>query len=176
MDVKITAADLERGKGWKEVLGGELGAEYQVIVPQMPNKQNAKYREWEIWFEKHTPFINDDVVFVGHSLGGSFLAKYLAVNRFPKRIAGTILIAAPYERGRHMLGDFTPPESLALFSKQGGTILLYHSSDDPVVPFSELAKYQAALPHARVRIFSNRQHFNQESFPELVADIRSLAP
>ncbi len=40
---------------------------------------------------------------------------------------------------------------------------------------SELAKYQAALPAATARTFSDRGHFNQPAFPELVADIKNLS-
>ena len=89
-------------------------------------------------------------------------------------ITATILVAAPFERGAREHTKFFLSESLSLLEKQGGRIFLYHSTDDPVVPFSELAKYQAALPHATTRIFEDRQHFNQETFPELVADIKSL--
>lgn len=162
-------------KGWKAGLAEVLGEEYEVIQPSMPNKQNARYPEWELWFEKHVPFMQDGVVLVGHSLGGSFLAKYLSEKRLPISILGTFLVAAPYNLdGDHNLVDFAAPDSLELLAEQGGEIFLYHSTDDPVVEFSELAKYQAALPNAQARIFDDRQHFNQEDFPELVSDIRSL--
>lgn len=174
-DYKIDDPTLASGKGWKSGLQEALGAEFQIIAPQMPNKQNAKYLEWKIWFEKHIPYMSDGVILVGHSLGGSFLAKYLSEERFPKKIAATFLVAAPYSMdGDRNLVEFAQPASLALLAQQGGDILLYHSSDDPIVPFAELAKYESALPAAHARTFSDRGHFNQEEFHELVADIRSI--
>lgn len=144
----------------------------------MPNKQNAKYEEWKIWFEKIIPFLEDGAILIGHSLGGVFLARYLSESVFPKKIAATMLVAAPYFEGRLRDGtrgeDFVAPDSLESFARQGGEIFLYHSEDDPVVPFSELAKYQAALPSATARVFKDRKHFNQPDFPELVADIQNL--
>lgn len=163
------------GKGWKAGLADALGAEYHVTLPRMPNSLNAKYEEWKIWFEKYIPLLEDGAVLVGHSLGGSFLAKYLSKEEFPKRIGGTFLVAPPYDQddGRKLV-EFDAPASLALLEKQGGEIFLYHSKDDPVVEFSELAKFQAALPSAHVRVFEDRGHFLQDEFPELVEDIRNL--
>ena len=62
----------------------------------MPNLINAKYNEWEIIFNKLVPFLNDTIIFIGHSLGG-VLAKYLSENKFPKKILATFLICAPYD-------------------------------------------------------------------------------
>ncbi|EKE20593.1 MAG: hypothetical protein ACD_7C00516G0002 [uncultured bacterium] len=46
-------------KKWKTSLAEELGDEFQILMPDMPNKFNAVYEEWKIWFEKMMPFIND---------------------------------------------------------------------------------------------------------------------
>ncbi len=66
----------------------------------MPNKTNAQFEEWKIWFEKFIPFLNDGVILVGHSLGGVFLAKYLSENKFPKKIGGVFLVSAVYEKNQ----------------------------------------------------------------------------
>ena len=44
------------------------------------------------------PFLNDEIVLVGHSMGGSFLAKYLSENKFPKKIKGAFLVSAVYNK------------------------------------------------------------------------------
>lgn len=166
---------LKRKPDWKARLPEVLGSEYEVLAPQMPNKWNARYTEWKLWFEKFLPFFNDGIILVGHSLGASFLTRYLAENDFPVRIKATLLVAGVYSLDvEGMTEEFTAPVSLDRFAKQSGNIFLYHSEDDPVVPFSELAKYQVALPSAIARTFTDRQHFNQETFPELLADIHSL--
>lgn len=170
--------DLESSasKRWKSSLGEKLGSAFEVIQPAMPNKSNAKYLEWKIWLEKFLPLLASEIILVGHSLGGTFLAKYLAENNFPKKVLGTFLIAAPFDDkdSHESLTDFVLPADLSPLNAQGGRIMLYHSEDDQVVPFVDLAKYQKALPQARVRTLKDRGHFNQEEFPELVADIRSL--
>lgn len=180
--LRIKPIQIERYKSfrdWKSRLQDTLGTEYEVISPGMPNKDSARYDEWKIWFERFIPFMQEGVVLVGHSLGGIFLAKYLAENAFPKKISATFLVAAPYESGgssrwKRKMGEFALPSSLEQLAQQGGTIHLYHSTDDQVVSFGELEKYRAALPAATVRTFEDRGHFNLEELPELVADIKNL--
>ena len=162
--------DYFKNKGWKNTLQDELGDDFEVIAPNMPNKINAKYLEWKIWFEKFFPFLNEGVIFVGHSLGGTFLAKYLSENILPKKIKTIILIAAPLddENSEESLNDFALSESLKKITEQVGKIYLFHSKDDPVVPFEQADKYKNALPNSEIIAFTDRQHFNQEHFPELV--------
>lgn len=165
----------EQGRRWKNTLPIELGESWQVLMPSMPSKYNAKYAEWEIWFQKVVPHLTDGVVLVGHSLGGIFLAKFMSHHSLPVRVTATFLIAAPFdtEDTGYTLADFKLPESFELFAKQAGRIFLYHSKDDSVVPFSALAKYHEKLPTAVERVFADRDHFLQEEFPELIEDIRT---
>ncbi len=171
--------DLDRYRphpDWKTHLPEALGAEYDILMPRMPNATNARYTEWALLFGKIAPLLDEEVILVGHSLGAVFLARYLSEHRFPVRIAATFLLAAPYDAAGDLSEEFTAPASLDLLAKQGGKIFLYHSEDDLVVPFAELAKYQAALPSATACTFSDRGHFfGQSSFPELVADIKNLS-
>ena len=44
--------DLDRlryGVGWKDTITGDLGDDYDVFLPSMPNSSNAQYNEWKIW-------------------------------------------------------------------------------------------------------------------------------
>lgn len=160
---------------WRSGLEKTLGKTFEVILPKMPCAENAKYLEWKIWFNKIVSLLAPKVVLVGHSLGGIFLAKYLSENKFPKKIIATFLIAAPFvDERRGSLADFILPKNLKRLEKQGGKIFLYHSQDDPVVPFANLEKYKKLLPQAMVKIFRNKDHFNQGSFPELVREIKNI--
>ncbi len=162
-------------KDWKRNLSEVLGSEYQVMSPLMPNSQNARYAEWKIWFKKLIMLLDDGAVLIGHSLGGIFLAKYLSENEYPKKIRATLLVAAPYNtENEHPLVDFIISSDLSGLARQGGEIFIYQSKDDKVVPYSNALGYQKALPEAHVRIFEDRQHFNQSEFPEIVSDIKSL--
>lgn len=169
--------DIERYKigkdDWKPWIRKMLPENYEIITPQMPNKTNARYEEWKLWFEKFIPFLNNGVILIGHSQGGIFLAKYLSENQFPKKIKAVMLVGAIYDKdcGGYPALSFSLPNTLNL---QTDKIYLYHSKDDPVVPFSALEQYQKALPNAVVRVFEDRQHINQEEFPELLEDLLDL--
>jgi len=162
--------------GWKQKLQHDLGRNFEVILPKMPNPTNAKYFEWRIWFRKLIPFFKKDVILVGHSMGGTFIAKYLTENKFPKAIKATFLIAAQFDEKNtdSLLVDFALPKNLANLIKQGGKIFIYQSKDDPVVLFANFYKFKQALPNAHALAFKKRGHFNQEKFPELARAIKKL--
>jgi len=163
-------------KRWKDNLADDLGGNFDVVSVGMPNKMNAQYEEWKIWFEKFIPHFDEGVILLGHSLGGTFLAKYLSENKFPKKIAA-VFLAAPVFDAEGMdesLGDFIFHPDISGLEGQAGKIFLYHSEDDRVVPFANLGKFQNALRSAIVRTFKDRGHFDQEHFPEIVSDIKSL--
>ncbi|HEY4490272.1 MAG TPA: alpha/beta fold hydrolase [Candidatus Paceibacterota bacterium] len=158
---------------WKPWIRRMLQENYEVITPQMPNKTNCQYEEWKLWFEKLIPFLNDGVILIGHSQGGIFLAKYLSENQFSKKIGGVMLVSTPYDQDSegYPVLSFSLPTTLNL---QTDKVFLYHSKDDPVVPFQALEQYQKLLPNATVRVFEDRKHINQEEFPELLEDITNL--
>lgn len=152
---------------WKPWLAGQL-PECDVLQPRMPNGQNAKYTDWATYFSKIVPFLRPDATLIGQSLGGIFLAKYFIENPPVEKLARIILVAAPYDdEVDYSLGDFKLTSAAKLNEAAEG-IYLFHSKDDPVVPFTELAKFQRDLPLAKVHILEDRGHFNQPEFPELL--------
>ncbi len=144
--------------------------DFEVIAPTMPQKDNAKYSEWVIWFEKLFPFLRGEVILVGHSLGATFLAKYLSEHSFPLAIKQLHLIAGvfDYEDEIEQLGDFGLSKNHTL--NEGSKVKeihLYHSPDDFIVPFSELEKFSELYPHAVAHILDQEGHVLGETFPEL---------
>lgn len=170
---RIDLEGLKKKEDWKVTLQKRLGDEYEVLQPNMPNKSCAQYDEWKLWMDKIVPLLQDDIILIGHSLGGAFWAKYLSGSVFPKKIKAVFLVAAPYEKDseNNSLAGFALPGILDL---QTDKIFIYHSKDDPVVPFEELSKYKKALPKAEVREIDLAKHFNQEYFPEILEDIKKL--
>jgi predicted alpha/beta hydrolase family esterase len=110
------------GQRWTGTFEANLGDEYEVIMPPMPNRQNAKFIEWSIWFERHFEFLSDDPIFIGHSLGAMFLAKYLSQNDLPFRPRAIFLMAGAYRLPGFSdkdCGDFlvSPEEASSLSEK-----------------------------------------------------------
>jgi len=172
---KINFEKIKSG-GWKDCLEKDLGRGFEVILPKMPNPSNAKYLEWKIWWEKIIPHLEKEVVLIGHSLGGIFLAKYLSENKFPKKILAVFLIAAPFDdKGEEdSLADFELKKDLSGLQDQPEKLFIWQSADDDVARFANFEKYKKALPDANFREFKNKGHFIQKNFPELVREIRKI--
>jgi uncharacterized protein len=175
---EVSVEDLKSKKKWRHTLQRNLGEDYEIFLPEFPCAWNAKYIEWKIWFEKLIPFLEDNIILIGGSLGGIFLAKYLSENDFPHKIKAVFLLAAPFDDKANdidwVLADFVLPESIEKFVSQAGKIFLYQSKDDPIVPFADVEKYAAKLPTAEKIIFEDRGHFNLKEFPEIIEKIKSL--
>lgn len=166
----------ERLPIWSDTIREDL-PEFAVYKPVMPNKQNAKYEEWRIWFERHLEFLKDGASLAGWSQGGYFLAKYLTENDLPIKLDKLFLIAAPAERedfNGEDGGDFVFDQSkLPRLATSAEQIYILHSKDDPVVPYRHASIFAAALPEARLVSFDDRGHFINAQFPELLALISS---
>jgi uncharacterized protein len=170
-DKKVTKESFLPKYDWKSFLSRELGESFEVLAPRMPNKQNAKYDEWKVWLEKMFPFLGNSVVLIGHSMGGTFLVKYLSQNNFPKKIKALFLVASPHDLGGRVR-EFRLARDLGKVWKQCQNIHIFHSADDQVVPVSEAEMYKENWPEAVFHLLDGRGHFNQESFPEILAEIR----
>jgi predicted alpha/beta hydrolase family esterase len=141
-----------------------------ILRPQMPNSMNAQYAEWEIYFHKVVPFLQEGSTLVGHSLGGNFLLKYLAQNKLPVSI-GAIHLVAPC---------FGVPETD--FAITGEThrivdcahrVFLHHSTDDVVVPYEDALRCTQAVPEIELVTYVDKGHFIDETFPELIELLQS---
>lgn len=166
--------DKSQRKDWFE----SLKWTYQIIRPEMPNKNMASYKAWKIWFEKIFPYINDeDLVVVGHSLGAMFLIKYLWENTFPKKIKQLHLMSSVFDESdmsdeEKYSWDFTyDPKIIPNLEDQAEKIFLYHSTDDELVPYSHTEKIKAYLPNAKFITLTDRGHFLQPEIPEVIANI-----
>jgi predicted alpha/beta hydrolase family esterase len=159
---------------WKDQLQANLGDEYQVLLPTMPNGTNARYSEWKLWFDRISKVIEDDCILIGHSLGAVFLAKYLSETSFSKKISATILIAAPYhDETIEDLTEFKIEQLSSKLDEQAGRIIFFNGLDDPIIPPSEIDCYRKELPDAEYNIISASDHFVRTDFPELLSAIRS---
>ncbi len=162
---------------WDGYFDKTLGKNFEITKPRMPLQDNAKYEDWKIFFERHIPYLRDNVILMGVSLGGIFLAKYLSENKFPKKILATYLICPPFDNdipGEDLVGGFKLKSDLSLLDKQSGNLRLMFSADDPVVPVSHAEKYRRKLKNAEIIIYKSKNgHFMIPEFPEIVKMIKS---
>ncbi|MDZ7611886.1 MAG: alpha/beta hydrolase [Candidatus Moranbacteria bacterium] len=178
--LKTREIDIEKITKWTDdFLEKSLGGNFEIIKPRMPLGENAKYEEWKIHFERHFPFLENGIILIGISLGGTFLARYLSENKFPKKILSTYLIAPPYDDtliGEDLAGGFRLQSDLSLLGKSSGKLYLMFSKDDDVVPASHAEKYRKKLKNAEIILYESKNgHFKIPEFPEIVELIKNDA-
>lgn len=162
---------------WAEAyLDKELGRNFEIIRPRMPLQDYAKYLDWKIHFERYLPYVRKNLILIGSSLGGIFLAKYLSENKFPKKILSTYLICAPFDntiKGEDLVGGFNLKTDLSLIERNSKKTYLLFSKDDDVVPVSHAEKYRKKLRNAKIIIYQSKNgHFKISKFPEIVKMIK----
>ncbi len=165
-----------REKNWRDHLPDDLGESYKMFAPSMPNSKNARYGEWEIWFEKCIPlFAEEGVHLIGHSLGGAFLLKYLSQNHPSFKIRSVHLIAAVVDNQdleaclRTFKVDLDEMRTSCL---QDLKVHIYHSVDDTIVPYSHGERIHETLSASQLYTFDDQGHFIfLEHFTELTRNI-----
>lgn len=158
-------------KRWRDWLATELVDTHELFAPAMPCKQNADYVAWSIWFKKVIPYLTDNSLLIGHSLGGGFLLRYLTENKLSVTVAQLHLIAPCVD----MVAGFDI--DLAAWSGFKTAITethLWHSTDDTVVPLSQSEGFVVRYPTAILHVCDDRFHFLTETFPELLEVIRGV--
>ena len=158
-----------------ESLTHELGPDFEIRYPRMPNEDDPAYAPWKAALEKEFTTLDDGAILVGHSVGGTILVNALAQSR-PKRKFGAIfLIAAPFvgENGWPS-EDMNPPPDLGARLPRDVPIYIYHGLDDETAPVSHVELYARAIPQARVHRLPGRDHQLNNDLSEIAATIRSL--
>ena len=171
----IDIARLRYKVDWKGTMAHDLGNDYDVLTPKMPNATNAQYKEWQLWFGNILTKIHGDIILIGHSLGGAFLLKYLSENTIKNKINALFLIAAPIESEKdEYLGEFTKPDDTSNILHQTKKIYIMHSEDDKVVPYTQSQSLHKSIPGSELMTLQDYGHFNKEHFPELIKKIKSI--
>jgi predicted alpha/beta hydrolase family esterase len=165
-------------KKWTSTLAEDLGDDFVVMAPPMPNKQNAKFDEWSIWFERHFEYLNEGAILIGHSLGAMFLAKYLSQHDLPFKPKAVFLLAGAY----YLPGfddtdcrDFlVEPKAVLKLTEKTDKLIIMHSEDDFVVPYEHGVVLNQAVPEAEFISYTDKNHFLIEEFPEIIEKIRKV--
>ena len=161
---QLNYENLKYAPRWREWVA-QQATNCDVLTPNMPNAFNAVYDEWMIYFEKILPMLTGDVTLVGHSLGGMFLARYFHDHTLPKKVHRIVLVAARY--GGNEDGSFVVTSAKGI-EKSAEEVHLFHSEDDPLVPYADMAKFKKDIPSAIAHSFKTRGHFVDSTFPEML--------
>jgi predicted alpha/beta hydrolase family esterase len=153
----------------------DLGLDYEVRYPLMPNEADPSYPAWKTALEKELASLDDGAILIGHSIGGTILINALA-ERAPKCALGAIiLIAAPFVgHGGWTSEDIASRPDLAARLPIGVPVFLYHGTKDETVAVEHIDLYAKAIPGAHVRRLNGRDHQLNNSLSEVAADILQM--
>lgn len=176
--LKTKEVSVEKREKWAEgYLDKELSKKFQIIRPHMPLSENAKYEDWKVYFERHFPYLRNNIILIGSSLGGIFLAKYLSEHKFPKKILSIYLVCPPFDNTcfhEDLVGGFRLKSNLSLIEKNSKNLALLFSKDDDDVPVSHAEKYRKKLKNPRIIIYKSKNgHFKISKFPEIVKMLKN---
>lgn len=151
----------------------ELGPDYAVRYPPMPNEGDPNYPTWKAALFSQFDALDDDAILVGHSVGGAFLIHAAAEHR-PQRKWGAIMLIAPPFFGE---GGW-PDEGTDLVAKLADElradvpVFLYHGTADNEVPPRHMKLYAEAIPHATTRVLPDQDHQLNNDLRAVALDIR----
>lgn len=157
-------------------LGSELGRDYEIRYPLMPNEADPGYSTWKAALEKEFTGLDEGVMVIGHSLGGTILINALAERRPKAALGAIILVAAPFVgQGGWTSEDIDPWQDLAARLPVGVPVLLYHGTEDDIAPVERVDLYAKAIPSALARRLNGRDHQLNNSLLEVANDILALS-
>lgn len=153
----------------------ELGVEYAVFYPHMPNEANPRYASWKAALLDAIDALEDGAALVGHSLGGAFLAQVLGEQWPTRRLGAISLIATPFFGEGGWQSDETGPlPHLAARFSADVPVFLYHGTMDDLVPVEHLQLYAKALPQATIRLLANRDHQLNNDLSDVARDLHNV--
>jgi len=152
-----------------------LGEGFMVRYPQLLTDDTLSDFGWPQQIRKEIDGIKDDAFLVGHSLGASFILKYISENRISKPIRGIFLISTPFWMGEEeWVQGLKLQEGFAEGLPKNTPVFLYHSRDDEEIPFKHLEIYAQKLPNATIRKITKGGHQLNNNLVIVAKDIKSL--
>jgi pimeloyl-ACP methyl ester carboxylesterase len=157
-------------------LRDQLGPDYKVHCPRMPNESAPDAAVWKRRLAKEIAAMGSGAIVVGHSAGATVALVAVAERAIKQRLAGLFLVSAPFcgGGGWHIEG-FDLPTDLDRGIPAGTPIFFYHGRDDETVPIAHVGLYAKAIPGAVVRRLSGRNHQLNDDLSEVALDIKRVA-
>jgi predicted alpha/beta hydrolase family esterase len=156
--------------GWYQWLKKQLeNSNVEVIIENMPNTDEPKIKEWVSNINSIVDTLNEDVFFIGHSIGCQAILRYLETKEITK--IGGILFVAPW---LDLLPDKMDEESIKVaqewisvpinfdkIKKFTKNIRAIFSSDDYFVSLENELQFRNKL-NAKTIIIENKGHISQD--------------
>jgi len=153
----------------------ELGPDYEIRYPRMPDEGNPSYASWKAALDREFRELRDGAILIGHSIGASILMNALAESSAQWTPGALFLVAAPFVgEGGWSSEDMRSMSDIGARLPAKLPVYLYHGSTDDTVPAEHVSLFKTALPRVEVRELAGRDHQLNNDLSEVAADIHSL--
>lgn len=137
----------------------------RVIIPRFPTPEGQSLEAWLKILSQYKEFINEETIFVGHSLGGMFLLKVL--EQLDHSVYAAFFVAAPV--GIKPIKYYDSDYIFTQFKFDWGKIVgkakhvaVWHSDNDPYISLGNGEELARRL-HIKLNFIPNAGHLNAES-------------
>ncbi len=170
-------------ENWFPWLKEELEAKgCKVFVPQFPSPPvvPSKISEWLGVFKNYEQYVDENTIFIGHSLGGVFVLRLL--EKLKHQVRAVFLIGTPV--GVRPITNYDRDDSFSGFEFDWTTIknnseyfAVFQSDNDPYVSHGNGEQLAKELG-VELTFIPNAGHFNTKAgyltFPDLLEKIENI--
>lgn len=143
---------------------------FTVIAKNFPDAHLARRSIW-LPFLEHDCGADERSILIGHSSGAIAAMRWAEKHR----LVGSVLVGAYYTdtgvENERLSGYFDDPWDFPAIRKNQQWIIQFASTDDPFFPIDEPRLVSRELK-TEYHEFTDRGHFFQKEFPELVGAVR----
>ncbi len=155
-------------EGWFPWLKSELEKRgFEVFLPVMPNSSEPKINEWVLYLKKLVGMPNEEIFFVGHSIGCQTIMRYLETLPKNAKVGGVVFVAGwitlkglKTKEEREIAKPWLEKPINYTKVKEGSkSFIAIMSDNDPFVPLSDSRTFKEKL-NAEIIIEKNKGHFS----------------
>ncbi|MFA6522898.1 MAG: alpha/beta fold hydrolase [Candidatus Peribacteraceae bacterium] len=166
------------GENWFPWIKEQLDEEgHHAIAPDFPHTDHPKLEEWLELFKRYESDLNEETIFIGHSLGGAFALRLL--ERMEHPIKAMFLVASVWgtmgNKYDPVMTTFTEaPYNWIIIRNNCPHVEVLHADNDPYIRLS-LAEELAKNLGTKVTLIRDGKHLNEAAgfteFPQLLTRI-----
>lgn len=152
-------------ENWFPWLENQLKSKgFEVYNLNYPTPENQNFENWANVLNQYKDKINNETVFICHSIGCVFLAKY-CIN-YKCKIGKAIFVSGC---NNHFfipefdkINKYMYTDNLVEFEKYCKDVVCFYSKNDPYIPLNKLIEF-ADLVNAEHVVYENAGHFNEKA-------------
>jgi uncharacterized protein len=136
---------------------------YKVFVPQFPTPDKPLLKPWLAELKKYQDEIDENTIFIGHSLGGMFVLRILERQEKPIKAAFIVSGPAGVKPIKFYEGDYRFNNGFEFdwdkIKKMAKQFIVYHSDNDPFISLGN-GELIAEKLGVTLTFIPNAGHFN----------------